>query len=64
MIGTNKAKMGASLKDIKEEMMARLKAMIQANHEKMMATLNAHGSPDGCQFRKDRPRIWRQIQKN
>jgi hypothetical protein len=52
-IGINQAKVGANLKEMKEEMMARLEALIQANHKKMMAKLDSHGIPDGCQFRKD-----------
>jgi hypothetical protein len=38
----NQAKMDAALKEVEEEMMARLEAMIQANHEKVMVKLDAY----------------------
>jgi hypothetical protein len=41
-IDANQAKMGFDLKEMKEEMLARLEAMIQNNHDKMMARLDAH----------------------
>jgi hypothetical protein len=41
-IRTNQDKAAANLKKIKDEMMARLEAKINAHHERMMASLDSH----------------------
>jgi hypothetical protein len=39
-IRTNQAKVDANLREMKEEMMARLEAIIEANHERMEALMD------------------------